>query len=99
MDIRSEPHFTLTVTLTDDEVKAIILDPDAFLSQLQDAIAPNGDWSKRSAKTDSGYVRSKNKRHRGKSTAPKQHCDLCGRDIAAKFFNRHMSTHERETQP
>jgi len=96
MDIRAEPHFTITVVLTDEEVKSIILDPDEFLSQLQDVIAPNGDYSKRAAQSDPHTLRARKrayKGHRGKSLAPKRHCDICDRDIAAHWFDRHVAKH------
>jgi hypothetical protein len=103
MDIRAEPHFTLTIVISDDEAKAIIVDPDPFLAKLQDAIAPNGDYARRAAQTDSAYRRSSkrvNKSHRGKSLAPKKHCDVCDRDIAAHWFDRHVSKHnDLETGP
>lgn len=65
MDIKAEPHFTLTITLTDDEAKAIIVDPDSFLAQLQDSIAPNGDYAKRAAQSDSAYRRGSKRAYKG----------------------------------
>ncbi len=85
MDIRAEAHFTLTVVMTDEEAKQIILDPDTFLSELQDAIAPNGDYAKRAAQSDAGR-----KGHRTIGT--KRHCTLCDKDIATHWFDKHMRT-------
>jgi hypothetical protein len=92
MDIRAEPHFTLTIVISDDEAKAIIVDPDPFLAQLQDAIAPNGSYARRAAQSEPGRRGSKraNKGHRTIGT--KKHCNRCDRDIAAHWFDKHMRT-------
>lgn len=91
MEIRSEPHFTLTIVLSDEEAKSIILDPDQFLSQLQDAIAPNGDYARRAAQSDGPARRGEKRANKGRRTiGVKRHCNICNRDIAPQWWNKHM---------
>lgn len=96
MEIRSEPHFTLTIVITDEEAKDIILDPDQFLAQIQDAIAPNGDYSKRAAQSDGPARRGAKRAYKGhysnKSSIPKIKCDQCGRMISPWKFDMHMAS-------